>query len=91
MNAKLILFWMLLIVLLLLLVSGCSTPRVDTPKMRAPTELRQQCQKPDPLDETKPLLLGDLIQADVELATLHGECALRVRGWIEWEESVLGR
>lgn len=32
-----------------------------------------------------PTRLGDLVAADSALAGQYAECAMRVRGWIEWE------
>jgi len=92
MNVIKVLLLTLLIALLLSVQYGCSTQRVVM-KMpdRAPTELRLPCPPLEPLDETKPLLLGDLVQADAELALQYRECARKAQGWIDWEESVLGQ
>jgi hypothetical protein len=32
-----------------------------------------------------PTKLGDLVAADAALAGQYKECALRVKGWIDWE------
>lgn len=31
------------------------------------------------------VLLGDLVEADSQLAGQYKECAEKVKGWIEWE------
>ena len=93
MKEKYIRFLVMLIVLPLFLLSGCSTMLggIEQTTNRAPSNLRQACLPIDRLDDTKPMLLGDLIQADTDLASQYLECSKRVDGWIEWENKVIGK
>lgn len=58
---------------------------------RAPNNLREPCPPLERLNDSKPLLAGDLVQADVDASHAYQECAKKVEGWIRWEAGVLGR
>jgi len=88
MNGKFTTYLMMLLALCLLLLSGCSTVAAWIPRDRAPADLRQPCPPPDLLPEDRPVLMGDLVQADSDLAFQYRECAKRVDGWIRWEAGV---
>lgn len=85
--------WKILTALFLLQLSGCSTTHEGSNKTidRAPINLRQPCPKPEQLRSDRPLLVGDLVQADIDLANQYRECAKQIDGWIEWERGVVGR
>lgn len=72
----------------LLLLSACSTAPEVTPTLDpAPANLRAQC-PPPPRLPNRPLLVGELAEADAELAGLYRECAARHRGLVDWAEGV---
>lgn len=90
-NERYIMSLMMPIVLSLILLSGCSTlPGATVNLDRAPINLRQPCLLPDRLDDSKPMILGDLIQADSDLAVQYMECREKLQGWISWEEKTVG-
>jgi hypothetical protein len=73
-----------LIAICLLQLSGCSTRREVVGRMdRAPADLRVQCEAMALLKE--PVSLGDLTEADGQLANQYRECSAKVKRWIEWE------
>lgn len=73
-------------VLTLSLLCGCSTPPVadrtllDPP----PANLLVRCPPPEQLQESKPLLTGEMAEADVDLAYLYHECAARQQALVRW-------
>jgi hypothetical protein len=77
-------YWITLIAICLTALGGCSTAPVDMGRTdRAPANLRVEC--PPMRELPNPTRLGDLVAADSVLAGQYAECAVRVRGWIEWE------
>lgn len=42
------------------------------------------------LDESKPMLVGDLVQHNVDQSIAYRECAAKVDSWIKWEAGVIG-
>lgn len=91
MNGKFTVFWRTLTVLSLLPLSGCLTALgpVDSTTGRAPASLRQPCPELPPLQAKA--LLGDVVEQMAADASQYRECAARVKGWIDWEEGVLGK
>ena len=77
----------ILIALILILLSGCSTVRGVTQTVDpAPLNLRQQC---PPMERVKDkALMGDLAEADAELAGLYKECATAHDGLIKWHDGI---
>ena len=71
------------IVLILLLLTGCSTTVPVTQKFpQAPDVLMQQCEQ---LKEVaKEASLVDLTKVVVENYTKHYQCSVLVQGWQEW-------
>ena len=56
-----------------------------------PANLMVRCPAPDLLSETKPLLMGDMAEADVELAFLYHTCAARQHALVKWVEEAVKR
>ena len=71
------------VIILLLLLSGCSTVVPVTQKFpEAPETLLQQC---DALKElSKDASLVDLTKTVVENYTKYYQCSILVEGWQEW-------
>ena len=56
-----------------------------------PANLMAQCEPPSRLQTAKPLLLGDLVEADAELAAAYLECLKRYDGLRDWAQGVTKR
>ena len=56
-----------------------------------PANLTAPCDPPARLQTQKPLLLGDLVEADAELAAAYLECLKRYDGLREWAKGVTKR
>lgn len=83
--------WKTLIALFLCLLSACSTgPEARPPVDPAPANLRAMCPPAAQLPN-RPLLVGELAEADAELAGLYRECRLRHQGLVDWAEGMSRR
>ena len=80
--------WRTLTALCLLLLSACSTPPVVTPTVDpAPANLTAECPPPPQLPKRQ-ILVGELVEADAELALQYRECAARHRGLADWARGI---
>ena len=92
MNAKSIRCCRILPVLLLSPLWSCSTvPVVISTVDPPPANLTAPCDPPARLATAKPLLLGDLVEADAELAIAYRECLERYNGLRDWASGVTKR
>ena len=66
---------------------GATFTAVDPP----PANLTAPCQPPSRLATARPLLLGDLVEADAELAADYLECLKRYDGLRDWAQGVTRR
>lgn len=82
-----------LIALSLLALSACSTtpvaPRVllDPP----PANVLEPCPPPELLQEARPVLMGEMAEADVDLAFLYHACAARQHALARWVREAVQR
>lgn len=81
----------ILIALLPSLASCSSTLRAQVNLEEPDQALMQPCPAAPLLDATRPLLLGELVQADVELAGLYNECRATQVGLAKYIRTVLER
>ena len=85
--------WRILIALFPVLLASCSSVPVASGETIDPPQanLVALCPAPPPLPAKDPLLLGDLVEADAELARQYLECARRHEGLVEWARGVTKR
>lgn len=80
-----------LIALLPLLASCSSTTRVVATLEEPDQALMQACPPAPTFDPQKPLLLGDLVAGDVELAGMYHECRAKQSGLAKYVRTLLQR
>lgn len=81
----------LLIALLPLLASCSSTTRVVAPLEEPDQALMQPCPNLPTFEPDRPLLLGDLVAGDVEIAGMYHECSAKQGGLAKYIRSTLER
>lgn len=84
--------WRILTALCLpLLATSCAAPAVLSEETIDPPQANLLALCPPPEDLPAKLLLGDLVEADANLARQYMECARRHAGLVEWAQRMTSR
>lgn len=75
------------IILVTVLLMGCSTPVPVTPRFpEAPAALKEKCENLKKIEGDK-VAITEMLKVVVHNYALYYECSTRVEGWQEWYDT----